>query len=377
MSTILYGSTNNFEAALVSIVTKFGLDIREEKFLTVCGKCGAEIDTLEAVRKKVETTTKERIEGENDDYDSSNEHEAGGAKVWGAVCHYFQIGMCREGEACKYLHVIGGEGLTGAASLPPKSFDEGQKLQLTCAMSTTSDSEGSESLKLPNKGKVGSDLSYIPPDKPIYACVQCLQIYWWNDRSDSSPARAMRVAMKLLDMIKMSRSEKVKSGEANLSSSIYATGLKAGETGDEARKKHIDSLSVLFNKRDSTLMENISTDDTSEALSISILQSEVEKEVTNIPYVSTYTSVHNHGDSGHALTNWNKDFKDTLDYIFILKDGALRATKAQVIPRIVDNENDITENMLNHEWLILGRSQPSSDWPSDHFFVKVELELVH
>eukprot|EP01035_Chromulina_nebulosa_P019064 gene19064-24886_t len=34
---------------------------------------------------------------------------------------------------------------------------------------------------------------HVPSDRPVFICVDCNQPYWWNDKADSSPARAMRV----------------------------------------------------------------------------------------------------------------------------------------------------------------------------------------
>ena len=39
--------------------------------------------------------------------------------------------------------------------------------------------------------ELGKD-DYLPTDgRPVFSCVECKQPYWWNDRADSSPARAM------------------------------------------------------------------------------------------------------------------------------------------------------------------------------------------
>lgn len=37
----------------------------------------------------------------------------------------------------------------------------------------------------------------LPSDRPVYACANCNQPYWWNDKENSSPARAMKMADKL------------------------------------------------------------------------------------------------------------------------------------------------------------------------------------
>lgn len=42
-----YVNYNNFEQALVHIYAEYGLDLSRERFLTVCGKCGGEIEEVE------------------------------------------------------------------------------------------------------------------------------------------------------------------------------------------------------------------------------------------------------------------------------------------------------------------------------------------
>jgi uncharacterized protein with PIN domain len=358
-------NTNNFEAALVAIVTKYGLDVREEKFLTVCGKCGGKIAGLADVRSQVQKKQEAAESGK--EVSSARDADIGEEVATGtAVCHYYQINACRAGNACKYLHIEGGEGLTGAAS-PPTPFE---------AMST-------------EKGKIGSDLTYIPPDKPIFACTVCHQIYWWNDRSDSSPARAMRVAMKLLDMIKLSSSGTA-SGSANMPSSVYATGLDEGG-GDVEREKHIHDLTCLFQTRDQALLDEEEKGKVEAAadLEASAKNSSEEREAT-APYTSSFGQAHN---GQHAVTNWNKEFTATLDYIFVPRDGPLRATAAEVIPRLLHAEEVASDAGVDagkqsdagttgtaaaeteSAWTIPARSQPSADWPSDHFLVRVELSI--
>ena len=335
-------NTGNFEAALVTIVSKYGLDIREDKFLTVCGKCGGKIAGLADVRNEVQREAAEIGKEVGSKRDADLEDTEGAA-----VCHYYQLNACREGDSCKYLHIEGGEGLTGAAS-PPTPLASSEK------------------------GKIGSDLTYIPPDKPIFACTECHQIYWWNDRSDSSPARAMRVAMKLLDMVKNNSSDMLARGAANMPTSVYATGLDEG-SGDVEREKHIGELTCLFQTRDQALLDEKDPGAISESPS-----KKSEAMEGTAPYVSSFAQA-NSGQ--HVLTNWNKEFTATLDYVFVPRDGPLCSIEAEVIPRLLPSGEDVDTAGADVDadgvspWVITARSQPTTDWPSDHFLVKSELRL--
>lgn len=41
----------------------------------------------------------------------------------------------------------------------------------------------------------------MPSDREVYACVHCAHPYWWNDEENSSPAKALRKAEELYQMI--------------------------------------------------------------------------------------------------------------------------------------------------------------------------------
>ena len=41
----------------------------------------------------------------------------------------------------------------------------------------------------------------VPTDREIFICIDCQQPYWWNERENSSPARAMRMADQLYNAV--------------------------------------------------------------------------------------------------------------------------------------------------------------------------------
>lgn len=41
----------------------------------------------------------------------------------------------------------------------------------------------------------------MPTDREVFACVHCAHPYWWNDEENSSPAKALRKAEELYQMI--------------------------------------------------------------------------------------------------------------------------------------------------------------------------------
>jgi hypothetical protein len=43
-----------------------------------------------------------------------------------------------------------------------------------------------------------------PPDREIFVCKDCDQPYWWNDRENSSPAKAMKMADRLYNAVSRS-----------------------------------------------------------------------------------------------------------------------------------------------------------------------------
>ncbi len=70
----------------------------------------------------------------------------------------------------------------------------------------------------------------------------------------------------------------------------------------------------------------------------------------------------------------------TLDYIFI--DKRLRSSQARVIPKVAEpsmtglpltNDANASTSTMD-QWI--RRSQPSMTWPSDHFMLFAEIELL-
>ena len=78
-----------------------------------------------------------------------------------------------------------------------------------------------------------------------------------------------------------------------------------------------------------------------------------------------------------TFTNWAKDFKGTLDYIFISSDD-FNAKDARVIPGILSDAGDESnEESLGYPHIVRSyNGTPNAEWPSDHFIVTADLEIV-
>ena len=95
-----------------------------------------------------------------------------------------------------------------------------------------------------------------------------------------------------------------------------------------------------------------------------------------------------------TTTNWSLDFRDALDYVFI--NAGFRVAGAAVIPAATadaagDAAGDGPDQAQGHEPALVGGlgsegalralavagPQPSLAWPSDHFLLLVDLEIVH
>jgi uncharacterized protein with PIN domain len=415
------------ELALIDVVRSFKLDIKESAFLTVCGKCGGEINTLEEVRRA----------------------------------------LVSSGRAA-----------------------EGQSVEATA--------------------------TYIPTDRPVFACTMCLQAYWWDDRSDSSPARAMRVAMKLFDLINTyshARSDQAssdtrstdgrvsggevpigsvqrlpsdaavasKAGDAspgpgmgqgqgpgpgpaagfmNMPPNIYATGLE--DVGDEAAlAEHLQMLSLKFHARNESVLTKGKADVAAPAKATggkcqsTQLEAEAEAEAEtdasraveipgdatraastlgvsaldasasasahissslemspapqpqpqqpqqqqpqqqllrarSTPFVSAFAEARG---AEPTLTNWNLDFRATLDYVFLRSGAATRGESgtaagagtvacrpiqvlhAEVVPQMTENYCAGATGAQSVAWTANSASQPSKEWPSDHLLVRCTVRL--
>jgi hypothetical protein len=55
-----------------------------------------------------------------------------------------------------------------------------------------------------NDPRVSKNIAVPPPDREIFVCKECDQPYWWNDRENSSPAKAMKMADRLYTAVSRS-----------------------------------------------------------------------------------------------------------------------------------------------------------------------------
>jgi len=105
-------------------------------------------------------------------------------------------------------------------------------------------------------GKVQNGL---PTDRPLFACVECKQPYWWNSKESSSPARAMRMAEKLYKTVQMhlaslavNQSEE-ESGAVTVTQSSSARELSVDTTATskvDDDQSNVTDLNAMFAKRD-------------------------------------------------------------------------------------------------------------------------------
>ena len=259
------------------------------------------------------------------------------------------------------------------------------------------------------------DVEYLPPDRPIFVCeeMDCGQAYWWNDRVDSSPARAMRVASRLYSIIQ--KGEPVAKKEANMASCIYASGITeeemkrenkflTGKIDTDAIDMHHKELAEKFNRRDevlikreesemhfsdyggSTLIESTTTLSGATAVTADLLHEEsMKKESSMVDSVqrqhyhklmSAFKKRHN---KEPVATNWCGNFIGTLDYIFLSDNARWRVHNARIYPNMKEveqvEESDVgmEETDHPHSRLIVQSSCPNEKWPSDHFLLECEV----
>ena len=366
-------STRNLEQALVEVIREYGLILNQEKFLTVCGKCGGDI------------------------------------------------------EGCQ-----------------------------------------------PDDPRIKGKSTIIPPtDRDLFCCVQCYQPYWWSERENSSPARAMKMADKLYNTVVQQLAGEVRTErdamQVIMADKLYNTVVQqlGGETNgiiekdvnaevileagiitkdsndiqgidrtDDALKiGNIDriemeetastqsqkgmtltsanmkvtqgielsssltttgtSLDQLFATRNAVVLAKPSTSSSSTIPEDSFVSSPISPSLTSIEnnhvkgskFSPTYRSAYAayHGKEA-TTTNWSLDFKDTLDYVFV-SDG-FTVNQAMVIPSIpsdhIDSDNvsqnipsdshpiKTTEDLLSVK---VDTAQPSVLWPSDHFLLLFDLTI--
>ena len=352
-------STRNLEQALVEVIREYGLILNQEKFLTVCGKCGGDI------------------------------------------------------EAC--------------------SIDDPRM-----------------------KGKN----TVVPPtDRELFCCVQCHQPYWWSERENSSPARAMKMADKLYNTVvqqlgittDMDVNAKVMHEVGNLISSEGSDDsvLKSGDVDHREIQEMVQtqsqevitltstdisvtqdiekltssssssssssstttttttgtSLDKLFASRNAVILAKPTSSSSSSTIfeqstpsppvsssltSIIIDNNHVEGGKFSPIYRSAYAALHG---KEATTTNWSMDFKDTLDYVFI--SDAFTVNQAVVIPSIPsDHSNSESQHSAISSQLskpscashpiktmedllavTVDTAQPSEIWPSDHFLLLFDLSI--
>jgi mRNA deadenylase 3'-5' endonuclease subunit Ccr4/uncharacterized protein with PIN domain len=220
------------------------------------------------------------------------------------------------------------------------------------------------------KIRAAFEKQYLPDDdRPLFQCVECQQPYWWNERVDSSPARAMRVASRLHSIIKKDdEGEEIEGKSASMPSSVYATGLTDQErelrndflTSETSEKdQHSADLDKMFEVRDAAIVDQDEHEHTEK-------EEEVKAE-ESIPLKSAYVMAN---EEEATMTNWSGDFKGCLDYVFLSKND-FRVHSSGVVPRF-DGEGESKEFPYAIESYA---GSPSILWPSDHFIMYADVEL--
>lgn len=171
----------HLEIALADVCRHFSLTLDPDRFLTVCGKCGGEIEL----------------------YDIKDMQEQ------------IKSGVLIEDKVM--------------AAAATKLLDVTSKVQ---------------------KG--------LPTDRPLYACVECLQPYWWNDKESSSPARAMRMAEKLYKSVQIHLASHASqtdspSPDSQLSDSAAPLDAASPKDTDGIKIDDTSALNALFANRDKFL----------------------------------------------------------------------------------------------------------------------------
>ena len=235
------------------------------------------------------------------------------------------------------------------------------------------------------------EVAYLPTERPLFCCSSCSQPYWWSERADSSPARAMRVASRLYKLIQRQHAgNNVEAKSANLSSSVYATGITEEEVGQRnaflsgsALDDDLADLTEMFEKRDASLLKvhtEEGEEETEKEEGLDVGGDDVRKRATRLSagLRSAYASSHG-GVTEPALTNWNGEFKGCLDYIFISSHFTAVEGSGKVVPRISTTAVETTGSLEDEEdpLEVPYGGVVTSHWPSDHFLVKTEIMFSH
>lgn len=237
----------------------------------------------------------------------------------------------------------------------------------------------------------------VPTDRTVYACLDCSQPYWWSEVENSSPAKALRKAEELYTFL-MKELGQVDLKADHLSSDTAATtsaaAVAAAEEGNGVQRVDITPLQEhIKEEKTSTSAEVLDAeaededtlplpptaavtkeaetadDDDVEAANATATQAPLEPVVPAV--LPQLRSVFiDHGQAEPLLTNWSGDFKGTLDYILIGGDN-IRTRSAVIIPAFdLSSEGS---HVIGGD--VITASQPSAQWPSDHFAVVTELEI--
>lgn len=206
---------------------------------------------------------------------------------------------------------------------------------------------------------------YIPDDREVFICSRCDQPYWWSEREDSSPARAMKVADRLYDYVSKKLDQIVIEEEIDTSTESVSS-IKIDNNAANSNENSIE-LSKMFEKRN----EYVNKISSSKVNSPYIVNTSNNPK-NNMLMRSVMVCVNDGREP--ECTNWSGDFSGTLDYIFITKEWKVK--KSKIYPRIISqsaDEKSIRSNNIDD--IVISNSQPSHVWPSDHFLLTTEVEL--
>ena len=196
---------------------------------------------------------------------------------------------------------------------------------------------------------------------------------------DSSPARAMRVASRLYKLIQREHKEG-DSQRPTARTSVYTADMSEEEkrqrnaflAGDD--QDDLD-LAEMFEKRDACLAEGDFGGKQDVRRQEHTTDSVVRVRATQLSagLESAYASSHG-GEPD--VTNWNGDFKGCLDYIFTAGFTSIEGS-GKVVPRISSGAVEATGSLDDdaRPLTVPFEGKVTSDWPSDHFLVKVELKI--
>ena len=201
----------------------------------------------------------------------------------------------------------------------------------------------------------------------------------WNETDSSSPAVAMRAAKSLYDTV----STLIKERERTIGQ----------ENQINTEQRHVKSttkvedLQTLFETR----LDFLKQDAISTPTLASPLANNIDNKRERLHYV--YSSAFN---PECEFTNWNNDFKGTLDYIFHSDDIEVkrsqlissrddlikRSTRARRLASLETSETSKEctsrddEDDYGKEATLRNGPYPSRDWPSDHLMLLTNITNI-